>query len=338
MPSYAKFMKELLSKKRKLENDKTVPLTEEYSAILQRKLSQKLKDPGSFSIPCAIGNCTMGKALCDLGASINLMHLAIMKRLGIEEVKPTSITLQLTNKSYTYPYGIVEDLLVKIDKFIFLADFVILDMEVDADIPLILGRPFLAIGRALIGVQKGELMLRVHDEKVIFNVIEALKHPNDYITCIRVDILDSITFPHFIDNVDEISLLKETIVIGNYSAVVKTKEHLRKYVQQLDTLPIISSSENSVREELKMEIKEEKVEKLELKQLPSHLRYSFLGQEHENLVIINNDLKGKEEEKLLRILIAHKSAIGWHISDLKGINPSFCKHRILFEDNYKPVV
>ncbi|XP_027364484.1 uncharacterized protein LOC113871591 [Abrus precatorius] len=146
MPSYAKFMKELLSKKRKLENDKIVPLTEEFSAILQRKLPKKLKDPGSFSIPSSIGNCTIGKDLCDLGASINLMPLAIMKRLGIEEVKPTSITLQLTNRSYTYPYGVVEDLLVKIDKFIFPANFVILDMEVDVDIPLILGRPFLAQG------------------------------------------------------------------------------------------------------------------------------------------------------------------------------------------------
>ncbi|XP_027368306.1 uncharacterized protein LOC113874268 [Abrus precatorius] len=133
----------------------------QYERFLDRKLPQKLKDPGSFSILCYIGNCTIGKALCDLGASINLMPLAIMNRLRIEEVKPTSITLQLADRSYTYPYGIVKDLLVKIDKFIFLADFVILDMEVDANIPLILGRPFLAIGRALIDVQKGELRLTV---------------------------------------------------------------------------------------------------------------------------------------------------------------------------------
>ncbi|XP_027338012.1 uncharacterized protein LOC113851933 [Abrus precatorius] len=95
MPSYAKFMKELVSKKRKLEHDKTMPLTKECSAILKRKLPQKLKDPGSFGIPCEIGKCSVGRALCDLGASINLMPLAIMKKLGIEEVKPTNITLQL---------------------------------------------------------------------------------------------------------------------------------------------------------------------------------------------------------------------------------------------------
>ncbi|XP_027368278.1 uncharacterized protein LOC113874245 [Abrus precatorius] len=159
MPSYAKFMNELLSKKRKL--DKIVPLIEECNAILQGKLPKTLKDPGSFSIPCYIGNCIVGKALCVLGASINLMLLAIMKRLGIEEVKRTSITLQLADRSYTYPYGVVEDLLVMIDKFVFPADFVILDMEVDANIPLILGRPFLATRRALTDIQKRELMLRV---------------------------------------------------------------------------------------------------------------------------------------------------------------------------------
>ncbi|XP_027341741.1 uncharacterized protein LOC113854746 [Abrus precatorius] len=173
MSSYAKFMKELLSKKSKLEHDKTIPLTEECSAILKRKLPQKLKDPRSFNILCEIGKCTVGKALCDLRASINLIPLAIMKKLGIEEVKPINITLQLADRSYTYPYAVVEDLLVKVDKFIFPADFVILDMEVDANIPLILGRRFLATGRALIDVQKRELMLRVQDENVIFNMYES---------------------------------------------------------------------------------------------------------------------------------------------------------------------
>ncbi|XP_027337058.1 uncharacterized protein LOC113850695 [Abrus precatorius] len=158
----------------------------------------------SFSIPCSIGNCIVEKALCDLGANFNLMPLAIMKRLRIKEVKPTSITLQLADRSYTYPY-----------------DFVILDMEVDADIPLILDRPFLATGRPLIDVQKGEVMLRVQDEKVIFNVFEALKHPNDDVTYMRVDILDSTTFLQFIDNADGISLLRETIVTENYFTAVK---------------------------------------------------------------------------------------------------------------------
>ena len=150
MPSYAKFLKDILSKKRRLEDHETVMLTEECSAIIQNKLPSKLKDPGSFTIPCNIGNIEFTKALCDLGASINLMPLSVFRKLGLGDVKPTSVSLQLADRSVTYPKGIVEDVLVKVDKFIFLVDFIVLDMEEDREVPLILGRPFLAIGKALI--------------------------------------------------------------------------------------------------------------------------------------------------------------------------------------------
>ncbi|KAM6584068.1 hypothetical protein CsatB_011070 [Cannabis sativa] len=156
MPRYVKFMKKILSKKRKLEDYETVALTEECSAILQKKLPPKLKDPGSFNIPCSIGGSVETKALCDLGASINLMPLSVFKRLGLGKAKPTTVTLQLADRSLTHPRGIIEDVLVKVGKFIFPADFLILDMEEDSTIPIILGRPFLATGRALIDVQKGD--------------------------------------------------------------------------------------------------------------------------------------------------------------------------------------
>lgn len=155
MPSYAKFMKDILSSKRKLEEHETLMLTEEYSAILQKKLPPKIKDPGSFTIPCTIGDLNFSKALCDLGASINLMPLSIFRKLGLGEAKATTVSLQLADRSIKYPRGVIEDVLVKVDKFIFLADFIILDMEEDHDIPIILGRLFLAIGRALIDVQEG---------------------------------------------------------------------------------------------------------------------------------------------------------------------------------------
>ena len=153
MPSYAKFLKEILGNKRKLEDYETVKLNEECSAIILNKLPPKLKDPRSFTIPCTIGNCHFDKVLCDLGASINLMPLSIMQKLGLEEPKPTNVSLQLANRSITYPRGIVEDVLVKVDKFIFPVDFIVLDMEEDHEVPLILGRPFLATGRAMIDVQ-----------------------------------------------------------------------------------------------------------------------------------------------------------------------------------------
>ena len=112
---YVKFMKDILSQKRRLADFETVNLTEECSAILQRKLPQKRKDPGSFTIPCTIGNAIFERALCDFGASINLMPLSIFKRLGLGEARPTTVTLQLADRSLKHPRGIIEDVLVKVD-------------------------------------------------------------------------------------------------------------------------------------------------------------------------------------------------------------------------------
>ena len=137
MPSYVKFMKDILSRKRRLSEFETVNLTEEYSVILQRKLPQKLKDSGSFTIPCKIGNSIFERALCDLEASINLMPLSIFRWLGLSEARPTTNTLQLADISLIHPRGVIEDVLVKVDKFIFPADFIVLDMEEDKEIPII---------------------------------------------------------------------------------------------------------------------------------------------------------------------------------------------------------
>ncbi|KAK2436917.1 hypothetical protein QL285_021877 [Trifolium repens] len=192
MPVYAKFMKDLLSGKRKLRDDENIALSEECSVILQRKLPPKLKDPGSFTIPCSIGELKIGRALCDLGASINLMPLSMMKKLNCGEPKPTKMTLTLADRSITYPYGVLEDVLVKVNDLFFPADFVILDMNEDSEIPLLLGRPFLATGRALIDVELGELMLRFQDEQVIFNVFECMRHQNENPQCYRVDVVEEV--------------------------------------------------------------------------------------------------------------------------------------------------
>ncbi|XP_073152736.1 uncharacterized protein [Henckelia pumila] len=161
MPSYANFLKKILASKRKIEEHIMVNLTENYSALVQNKILPKLKDPGSFSIPCMIGDVVFHKALCDLCANINLMPFSVFRKLGMGEPKPTRVSLQLADRSIKYPHGIIEDVLVKVDKFIFPVDFVVLDMEEDLDMPLILGRPFLATGKALIDMQKRKLLLRV---------------------------------------------------------------------------------------------------------------------------------------------------------------------------------
>ncbi|XP_062085772.1 uncharacterized protein LOC133791881 [Humulus lupulus] len=196
MSSYVKFMKEILSKKRRLEDFETVALTEKCSAILQRKL----QDPGSFTIPSTIGKFECKYALCDLGASINLMPLSVFRKLGLGEAKPTTITLQLADRSIKHPKGVIEDVLVKVDKFIFPADFIVLDMEEDTTVPLILGRPFLAIGQALIDVQKGELRLRVQGEEVVFNLFKAMSYPRASDSCFNVDVIDEVVSKKWVTN------------------------------------------------------------------------------------------------------------------------------------------
>ncbi|XP_024964941.1 uncharacterized protein LOC112505239 [Cynara cardunculus var. scolymus] len=176
MPSYAKFLKDILSKKKNLTKYETVALTEGCSALLTNSIPPKFKDPGSFTILCSIGGKEIGKALCDLGTSINLMSLSVFNTLGIGEARPTTVTLHLANKSIAYPKGKIEDVLVQVDKFIFSTDFIILDFEADKNILIILGRPFLATGRTLIDVQKGELTMRLQDQKVTFNVFNSLKY------------------------------------------------------------------------------------------------------------------------------------------------------------------
>ncbi|KAL4378047.1 hypothetical protein GQ457_02G024520 [Hibiscus cannabinus] len=146
MPNYAKFLKDIVSKWTRLSEFETVAMTEGCMAMLHNRLPPKLKDPGSFTIPCAIGNHYVGKALCDLGASINLMPKSVFERLGIGKARPTTVMLQLADRSYIQPEGKIEDILVRVDKFIFPSDFIVVDCEADKFAPIILGRPFLATG------------------------------------------------------------------------------------------------------------------------------------------------------------------------------------------------
>nr|XP_016437357.1 PREDICTED: uncharacterized protein LOC107763378 [Nicotiana tabacum] len=261
MPSYAKFLKEILSSKRKLEEVSVVKLTEKCSAILQNKLPQKLGDPGSFTIPCIVGGAHFEKALCDSGASINLMPFSIFMKLELGEMKDICVSFQLANQSTKRPKGIIENVLVRVDKFLFPVDFIVLEMEENTEVPLILGRPFLATGRAIIDVHQGQLILRVDEERVIFDMHKMMKFPGNESSssCFQIDLLD--------DLVDE---YKENQLITD-------------------------SLERCL-------------------------------------------AKSEQEYKLIEVLRKHKRALGWTIADIQGINPAICMHRILMEENYKPIV
>ncbi|XP_070023167.1 uncharacterized protein [Nicotiana sylvestris] len=159
---------------------------------MTRPIVEKLSNPGSFMIPCTIGNFAFAKALCDLGASINLMPLAIYKRLGIGRARPTSMLLQLADRTVKRPSGILDDVLIQVGKFVFPIDFVILDCKVDEKIPIILGRSFWATGRALIDCETGELKMRLNDEEITFNVQKSMRRPSEFANCSLIDAVDVI--------------------------------------------------------------------------------------------------------------------------------------------------
>ncbi|XP_012461615.1 uncharacterized protein LOC105781643 [Gossypium raimondii] len=174
VPKYTKFLKALLTNKRKLDELSTVELNEECSTILQNKLPTKLKDPESFTVTCFIGSLNVKKALADLGASINLMPYKMFK-LGPKEPKTTKMSIQLVDKSIKYPKGIIEYVIGKVDKFIFPVNFVILDIDEDIEVPMILGQPFLVTSRTVIDVVNNKLVLKVGDEEVTLQACDFVR-------------------------------------------------------------------------------------------------------------------------------------------------------------------
>nr|GEW47240.1 reverse transcriptase domain-containing protein [Tanacetum cinerariifolium] len=159
----------LLSNKEKLQELANTPLNENCSAVILKKLPEKLGDPGKFLIPCGFSELKY-KALADLGASINLMPLSVWKKLGLPDLIPTQMTLKLANRAIRTPDGIARDVFVPVGKFTFLADFIVVDYESDPRVPLILGRPFLRTARALIDVHSEEMILCNGDERLTLNM------------------------------------------------------------------------------------------------------------------------------------------------------------------------
>nr|GEV73547.1 DNA-directed DNA polymerase [Tanacetum cinerariifolium] len=257
MPKFAFTIKSLLTNKYKLFELAKIPLNENCPAMLLKKLLKKLGDPGKFLIPCDFSRMDVCHTLADLGAIINLIPLSIWKKLSLPELTPTQMTLELADRSITRPKGVVEDVFVKVEKFHFLTDFVVVDFEADPRVPLILGRSSLRIGRALIDVYGEEITLRVKNEAVTFNLNQTTRYSSTY---------DDLS----VNRIISLMLLERSV----------------------DKLP----------------------------------------------VIISKDLKVDEKEALLKVLKSHKRAIAWKITDIKGIDPRFCTHKILMEEDYKPAV
>nr|GEU89808.1 hypothetical protein [Tanacetum cinerariifolium] len=269
MPKFASTIKSLLTNKDKLFELAKVLLNENCSAMLLKNLPEKLRDPGKFLIPCDFPGIDVCHALADL--------------------------------------GVAEDVFVKVGKFYFPTDFVVVDFEAGPRVPLILGRSFLRIGRALIDVYREEITLRKNDKSVTFSLNQTMRYSLTYDdnSVNRVDIID-IACEEFVQDV-------------------------------LDFQPIPTPSDG-LKEAAETKVKSsiEGPPELELKELSSHLEYAFFEESEKLPVIIAKDLKDVEKEPLIKVLKSHKRAIAWKISDIKGIDPRFCTHKILMEEDYKP--
>nr|XP_009757591.1 PREDICTED: uncharacterized protein LOC104210390 [Nicotiana sylvestris] len=271
-----------------------------------------LKDPGSFTIPVRIGNIDVGRALCDLGASINLMPLSLFKQLGLGAPRPTTVMLHLADRSIAHLEGVIEDVLLQIGKFIFPADFIILDYEADELVPIILGQPLLATGDVIIKVREGKMILRVDDEEPVFNVYKAIQLPRHYEELSMISVVEADEQIQYLSVYLDNSLEKALMLLDSLGADEEVEEMMHildtscAYMQGIHPFEPLNRPEGPPP---KTSIEE--APKLELKPLPPHLQYAYLGDSDTSPIIVSSDLSKLQEEKLLRVLREHKRALGW---------------------------
>ncbi|GJU45026.1 hypothetical protein Tco_1202292 [Tanacetum coccineum] len=330
MPKFASTLKSLISNKEKLFELARTPLNEHCSAILLKKLPEKLGDPGKFLIPCDFLGMDECLALADLGASINLMPLSMWKKLS--------------SGAHSYLY----------DSRTFV------DFDADPRVPLILERSFLKTERALIDVYEGELTLCVGKETVTFNLDQTSRYSSNYdhMMANRIDVIEMACEEYSQEVLGFSDVIASGIPTPYYDPVVSTSFPtltpfgdrdillLEAFLNDDPSLPPPTQGNYlpEIRKELK--VREAKNDKssiheppdVKLKDLPPHLEYTFLEGDDKLPVIIAKDLSVEEKAALIKVLKSYKRAITWKLSDIKGINPKFCTHKILMEEDYKPEV
>nr|GEW65094.1 reverse transcriptase domain-containing protein [Tanacetum cinerariifolium] len=352
MPKFASTIKSLLTNKDKLFEFVKVPLNENCSAMLLKKLLEKLGDPGKFLIPCDFSRIDVCHVLADLGASINLMPLSIWKNLSLPELTPTWMTLELANISINRPKGVAKDVFVKVGKFHFPTNFVVVDFVADPKVLLILGRSFLRTGRALIDVYGEEITLQVNDEfynsksrnhTLVSNPSFSKETKSEFCKEPIVKSSSPTLTPFgesdfFFEEIKD--FLKDELVPTGIEDSFYDLEgdilYLEKFLN--DDPSLLPPMDLKQAEETKAKSSVEEPPELELKELPSRLEYAFLEETKKLPVIIAKDLKDVEKEALIKVLKSHKWTIAWKITDIKGIDLRFYTHNILMEEDYKPAV
>ncbi|GJS50586.1 reverse transcriptase domain-containing protein [Tanacetum coccineum] len=283
MPKFAPMFKKMLNNKDKLIELTKTPLNENCSAVVLKKLPEKLGDPGRFLIPCDFSEFDSYLALADLGASINLMPLSIWKKLQLSGLTETKMVLELADRTISKPTGVAENVFVKVGKFYFPADFVVLDFIADPRVPLILGRPFLRTAHALIDVYEGEITLRNDDQSLTLK-------------CEVLGFSDSVAYNNPSPGFDPIVSISSP------------------------TLTPFDESDFLLFEEADAFI-------------------AIDDEPRENNSFRHSSKELSQDEKDSLITSKHrKQAIAWKLLDIRGIDPEFCSHKILLEDNYEPSV
>nr|GEW20681.1 reverse transcriptase domain-containing protein [Tanacetum cinerariifolium] len=367
MPKFASTLKALIGNKEKLSEMARTTMNEHCSTVILNKLPKKLGDPGKFLIPCEFPGMDECLALADLGASINLMPLSVWKGLSLSELTPTCMTLELVDRSVSKPINIAKDISVKVGMFHFLADFVVVDFEPDPRVPLILGRKE-AITYNLdqtvrysanydqMTANKIDVICERYSQEVLgFSNVTTSGNPTPY-----DDLIVSTTSPTLTPFGDSNFLLfKEAEAFLGLEDDPNSLEFDPSYydpegdilllesILNSEPLPPLPNHEQyflSYKKELKVcEAKTVKSSvdeppEVELKDLPPHLEYVFLEGDNKLPVIIAKELGDEEKSALIKVLKSHKRAISWKLSNIQGINLEFCTHKILMEEDYKPVV
>nr|GEX92592.1 reverse transcriptase domain-containing protein [Tanacetum cinerariifolium] len=364
MPKFAPIIKKLLNNKDKLIELTKTPLNENCSAVVLKKLLEKLDDPGRFIIPCDFSKFDICLALADL---------------------------ELADRTTSKPTGVAKNVFVKVGKFYFLADFVVLDFTADPRVPLIPGRSFLSTAHALIDVYEGEIILR-HDEQSL--TLKCDDTPsisyNNFESLNKVDLIDATCEEYS----QEVLVFSDVVANGNptpyYDPIVSNSSPtltpfeesdfilheeadafiaiddepilpkidttyydpdgdilILEALLNSDPLPPFQNQRNffpGIHKDLKViEPKENKSSnneppEVKLKELPPHLEYAFLGDDNKWPIIISKDLSVDEKTALIKVLKSQKQAIAWKLSDIKGIDPEFYSHKILLEEDYEPKV
>ncbi|KAK9901741.1 hypothetical protein M0R45_002013 [Rubus argutus] len=312
IPQYAKFLKELCTTRRLNREREVVKVSKNVSAMLQRKLPPKCPDPGSFTIPCQIGNSKFSNCMLDLGASINVMPYSVYVTLGLGELKHDNVIIQLADRSNVYPKGMLEDVFVQVDQLIFPADFYVLEMEETPVIstPLLLGRPFMRTARTKIDVYAGSLTMEFDGEVIGFNVFEAMRYPLDVHSCYSIDVLDTLA-QDLLDIMREDSLaptLEQGVGYTENGESVPMEELLNTCdgdvmdnVFALELMPY----EGKYTPPLSIPLSTNKAlpsvvqaPLLELKALPDYLKYAYLGDNETLPVIVSSALTTIQEQRL----------------------------------------